>query len=506
MTRWWILPNNEFGDFQTPDELAERCLSLLDIPNDARVLEPTCGLGSFLRASAKAAPGSERRGLEINPEYAAAAAAYGDVTQGDFFQFDVHTLDWRTDGPLFVIGNPPWVTSSDLKRMGSGNIPPKENFKHARGYDALLGSSNFDVCEYVMLKLLAELRMKPFVLGMLCKTQVARNIIEFAAKEKLPIVESAIYRIDAKKWFNAAVDACWFVVHSDAARKESYITTVYDDVAPGIEPEKRFGVVHAQLVSDVNKYEDNSSGDGRCPYEWRSGLKHDAARVFELTDDNGHAVSSFGDSFTPDGRFILPLMKSTDVFRDKPSSKWVIVPQLTFGGETDTLHRENPAVWDYLDSHSDIIDGRKSSIYRGKARFTVFGHGDYTYAPYKIAISGLHKSLRFRLITPIGGMPVVLDDTCYFLPFHEPMAACLTLALLSNQSCQDLMESLIFWDSKRPVNKKILARVNMFSVPFDRDTILDETERIAQEHGFKYDAGTAEGILSEHSTPTPSLF
>ena len=500
------MPNNEFGDFQTPDELSERCLALLDIPDDARVLEPTCGMGSFLRAAAKAAPNSERRGLEINREYASVACAYGEVVQGDFFQFDVHTLDWRTDGPLFVIGNPPWVTSSDLRRMGSGNIPPKENFKHARGYDALLGSSNFDVCEYVILKLLSELRTKPFVLGMLCKTQVARNVIEFASKEKLPIFESTVYRIDAKEWFNASVDACWFVVRSDSGRQSSYMTTVYADVASGIDPEKRFGIVHAQLVSDVDKYEKNSSGDGRCPYEWRSGLKHDAAKVFELADDNGLAVSSFGDSFVPDGRFVLPLMKSTDVFRGKPSSKWVIVPQLTFGGETETLHRENPLIWNYLDDHADVIEGRRSSIYRGKARFTVFGHGDYTYAPYKVAISGLHKSLRFRLITPLAGMPVVLDDTCYFLPFQEATEACLAMALLSDRPCQELMESLVFWDSKRPVNKKTLARINMFTAPFDHGAILGQAERIARRHGVAYDAETGEKILARRSAPVMSLF
>ncbi|VTX85622.1 SAM-dependent DNA methyltransferase [Bifidobacterium longum] len=500
------MPNNEFGDFQTPEELSEKCLSLLDIPENARILEPTCGLGSFLRAAMKKSANSERKGLDINPGYVSAASKYGDVKQGDIFQFNANAVKWNTSGPLFVIGNPPWVTSSDLRRMGSGNIPPKENFKHAKGYDALLGSSNFDVCEYVILKLLSELRAEPFVLGMLCKTQVARNIIEFAAKEKLPITKSAIYRIDAKKSFNASVDACWFIVYSSPSVESSYITDVYSELASEISLEKRFGMIHGQLVSDVDKYEDNSSGDGKCPYEWRSGLKHDASSVFELKNENGMAVSSFGDSFEPDGKFILPLLKSTDVFRGKPSSKWVIVPQLSFGGETETLHRENPVLWDYLDRHSDVIDGRKSSIYKDKARFTVFGHGDYTYSPYKIAISGLHKSLYFRLITPTNGVPIVLDDTCYFLPFSNSTEACLVISLLINKPCQDLMESLIFWDSKRPVNKKILSRINMFSVSFSRSEVLGRASEIAEKHGIDYGEGNAERILSRYEESIPTLF
>lgn len=265
-------------------------------------------------------------------------------------------------------------------------------------------------------------------------------------------------------------------------------------------------MIHGQLVSDVDKYEDNSSGDGKCPYEWRSGLKHDASSVFELKNENGMAVSSFGDSFEPDGKFILPLLKSTDVFRGKPSSKWVIVPQLSFGGETETLHRENPVLWDYLDRHSDVIDGRKSSIYKDKARFTVFGHGDYTYSPYKIAISGLHKSLYFRLITPTNGVPIVLDDTCYFLPFSNSTEACLVISLLINKPCQDLMESLIFWDSKRPVNKKILSRINMFSVSFSRSEVLGRASEIAEKHGIDYGEGNAERILSRYEESIPTLF
>lgn len=60
--RWsTFVPNNEFGDFQTPPQLAQLCLKRLDIPQVAvRVLEPACGLGSFLHAASQVAPDSER--------------------------------------------------------------------------------------------------------------------------------------------------------------------------------------------------------------------------------------------------------------------------------------------------------------------------------------------------------------------------------------------------------------------------------------------------------------
>lgn len=497
------MPNNEFGDFQTPDELAKACVALMSPPANARIFEPTCGQGSFLKAAKLAAPESERRGWELNPEYAKKSRSYADVVCGDFFQLDPMRIDWRTDGPLFIIGNPPWVTSADLKRMGSGNLPKKENFKHAEGYEALLGSSNFDVCEYMILKLLGSFRDRKFRLGMLCKTQVARNVIEFAAKKVLPVRNIAIHRIDAKKWFNASVDACWLMIDGIPDEKGVYEADVYDDLASTL-PVGSFGMTANGLVSDLKAYRANRNGIGTCPYEWRSGLKHDAAKVFELKADDGEAVACSGERLKPDGRFVLPLLKSTDVFRGKTCSRYVIVPQLTFGGGTEALMRDNPAVWSYLEAHGDAVDARKSSVYRGKPRFTVFGHGDYTYAPYKVAVSGLHKGLRFRLVPPLDGAPVVLDDTCYFLPFDDPTEACVVLTLLNSPQYTSLASSLVFWDSKRPITKKLLSRINMFALESDDEDILRLAAKTATCLGLYFDEGKASRVLDDGRLDKPA--
>ena len=442
------------------------------------------------------APDSERRGLELNPDYADAALAYADVECGDFFRFNPASIGWRTDGPLLVVGNPPWVTSADLRRMGSDNLPRKENFKHAGGYEAMLGSSNFDVCEYVILKLLCSLRGRPFRLGMLCKTQVARNVVEFAAKERLPLRNASIHRIDARRWFGASVDACWLMADMAADGPGEYEADVYDSL-DAAAPSGRFGMTDNGLVSDVAAYRANRRGVGACPYEWRSGLKHDAASVFELKADGGDAVARSGERLRPDGRFVLPLLKSTDVFRGNPVSRYVIVPQLTFGGDTEVLRRDNPAVWSYLEAHGDVVDARRSSIYQDKPRFTVFGHGGYTYAPYKVAVSGLHKELRFRLAPPLDGVPVVLDDACYFLPFDDPTEACVVLALLKSPQYTALVSSLVFWDAKRPITKKLLSRIDMYALERDDRDVLRRAKATARDLGLDFDRVRAEIVLSE---------
>lgn len=492
------MPNNEFGDFQTPAQLAEMCLRTLGVPADARLLEPTCGRGAFLRAAARAAPESDRLGVEIQPDHAEAAKAHGRVRVGNLFQMRLsEDITWKSEGPLFIIGNPPWVTSSELTRMDSANLPAKGNFKGARGVDAILGSSNFDVGEYIILKLLQEFRREPFTLGMLCKTQVARNVVEHAASAGFPIAGSTIHRIDAMRWFNAAVDACWFTVRSDPKQIRDYTAAIHEgfDVA-GTTP-TRFGVVGGRLVSDVSRYELLRSADGVCPFNWRSGLKHDAAAVFELTAAP-EPTTRDGVVLDVESGYLLPLLKGTDVFRGRHTTltRWVIVPQRSLGDETRHLKRTAPKLWAYLDAHGDLLDNRKSSIYRNRPRFSVFGHGDYTYAPYKVAVSGLHKQPVFRLVAPIAGRPVVLDDTCYFLPFENGMEAAVTWALLDSQPCRDLIESLVFWDSKRPLGKKLLARLDLNRLPADHDAILTAARREAQRRQIPADELPPESALT----------
>ncbi len=505
------MANNEFGDFQTPLPLARACLSLLGIPSNARIFEPTCGRGAFLQVAEELAPDSERIGVEINEEYATEASTWAKVATANVFEVDLfETVSWRTSEPLFVVGNPPWVTSAELGRMNSQNLPPKENVKNVSGLEALLGSSNFDVCEYIMLKLLREFSREPFVLGMLCKTQVARNVIDHASTAGLPLVDAAIYRINAMKWFNAGVDACWFTLRVDSRGEPDYTVAVYGDVFdPYVEPQGRFGVVNSRLVSDVDRYMLVHAADGKSPYEWRSGLKHDASRVFELIASPAPTTKT-GQILDLEADYVYPFLKSTDIYRGRHRelSKWVIVPQKEFGAETNHVSVTAPHLWAYLESHSSVLDKRKSSIYKNRPRFSVFGHGEYTFAPYKVAVSGLHKQPVFRLVTPLNGQPVVLDDTCYLLPFDDATEAAVVTAVLNSQECIALIESLVFWDSKRPITKKLLSRLDLNALPVQAEAVIESARSLAEAEGIPFDTRRAVymlGRLGKSHEVTPGL-
>lgn len=463
------VPNNEWGDFQTPRGLVELVRSALPRIDFRRVLEPTCGVGNFLNASTT--DSVERLGVEINADYASQARVTGaTVLEANIFDLDLSTdLPWRHGGELLVVGNPPWVTASHLGRLGSINLPPKTNLKNLSGFDAMTGSSNFDIAEFITLKMMVELEGEKPTIALLVKTQVARNVLLHAAQFDMPYSHFEIRRINAKAWFDASVDACLLTMtHSPSP---IYTCSVFSDVTAA-DALHQIGVIGGQLVADLDLYQETSYADGRSPMVWRSGVKHDASKVMELSNDAVERLHLESD-------YVFPMLKCSDLFRGRlKPTKQVVVPQHHFGEDTAHLEHTSPRLWDYLTRNAEILDGRRSSIYKNQPRFTLFGLGEYTFSPYKIAISGLHKEVRFVILGPHEGKPVLVDDASYTLSFNNPAEAAMTFAVLTSQPALDLLSSLIFWDAKRPINKKLLQRIDLTAIA--QKTDFTELARLAE--------------------------
>ena len=144
-------------------------------------VEPTCGLGSFALAALDQFPFASGIGVEIKPAYIKKlrtslkfrkAANKLKVIQRSFFDVAWNTMFRGILEPILVLGNPPWVTNSRLGVLGSGNLPTKSNFQKHAGLDAITGKSNFDISEWMLIKLLESLRGRRAWLAMLCKTAV----------------------------------------------------------------------------------------------------------------------------------------------------------------------------------------------------------------------------------------------------------------------------------------------------------------------------------------------
>jgi hypothetical protein len=220
-------------------------------------------------------------------------------------------------------------------------------------------------------------------------------------------------------------------------------------------------VVDGALVADAACLARTAHLAGRSLPEWRSGLKHDCARVMELTRDGGRWRNGLGERASVEPEVLFPLLKSSDVAKGNAEpSRAVIVPQRALGADTGTLERSAPKAWSYLTAHRDLLQKRKSSIYRGQPEFSIFGVGPYSFAPWKVAVSGLYKRWAVTLIGPHEGRPVMLDDTCYFLPFEGRDEACAMWAALSSPLAAEFFRARIFWDAKRPINKAILQTLD----------------------------------------------
>lgn len=462
----------QFGDFQTPPDLARDVCRLLVrraiVPQ--AIVEPTCGQGAFLSAAAAAFPTVRPLlGVEINAAHVATSrerlGGAADVDQGDFFAMDWNAVLSRSAGPWLVLGNPPWVTNAELGLLKSTNLPAKTNFQAHRGLDAITGKANFDISEWMLLHQLDWLKKHSGWIAMLVKTSVARKVLRQAWRRQDPVGRAAIHRIDAMKHFGAAVDACLFILPVGLGNP-SQDCDVYDDLAAEA-PATTIGFHDGTLVSDVPAYLDRQDLIGpNQDYVWRSGVKHDCSRVMELDIvPEGGFQNGLGQRTKLEETLVFPLLKSSDVAKGRiRSGRVMIVTQTEIGADTSGIARTAPLTWQYLLDHATVMDARGSVIYRGKPRFSVFGVGDYTYAPWKVAISGFYKTLNFMKVGPLDGKPVVLDDTLYFLPCRSEEEADFLMSLVQSKPYMDLVRAMIFLDEKRPITADLLKRISLKKV------------------------------------------
>ena len=463
----------EYGDFQTPPALAAQVCKLLADRGTApaSVIEPTCGTGNFLLAAVKQFPHLfAALGIDINNGYVAATkaklagysvAATLKVSHESFFEVDWPKTLGDLAEPILVIGNPPWVTNSALGALGSSNLPDKSNFQSRTGLEALTGKSNFDISEWMISKLLDVLSGRRATLGMLCKTAVARKVLMHAWENDITLSDAEIHAIDAMASFGAAVDACLLVcLLSPASRnRDCRVYRLFGDN----KPVATIGYHDEQLVADIAAYERWKHLEGEGVYQWRSGVKHDCSKVMEFRQAGSQLRNGFEEAVELEDDYIFPMLKSSEITNghSKEPTRWMLVTQQTVGANTSVISVVAPKTWEYLKRHGELLDRRASSIYRNRARFAVFGVGDYTFAPWKVCISGFYKNLQFATVGPYRGKPVVLDDTSYFVSCQSEQEAHFIADLLNSRPAREFFSAFVFWDAKRPITIDMLRRLDL---------------------------------------------
>lgn len=465
----------EYGDFQTNQSLTQQITTQLKKEgiNPQIVIEPTCGKGNFILSVLTTFENVERiYGIEIQKKYTWQAKFNVldfflnnpnktkpeiQIVNSSIFEFDYQTIK-KTIGEkeLLIIGNPPWVTNSALGVMDSKNLPKKSNFKRQKGLDAMTGKGNFDIAEYITIDLLQNFGKCKGNMAFLVKNTVIKNIVHDLPKLKLLIAGLKKQNIDSKKEFDVSVDASLF---SCQLNKTTELSCLESDFYTS-EVKCNFGWLNGKFLSNLSC--SCNDIDGVSPFEWRQGIKHDCSKVMEIEFDGECYTNKLGERFVIEEDLVFPLLKSSDLKKKhaEPTRKMVIVTQKYVGQNTSYIQKY-PQTYEYLNRHIDLFRNRKSSIYKGKCDFSIFGVGDYSFKPYKIAISGLYKTFHFCLVKPQNGKPVMLDDTCYFIGFDTLEQAEYVWDLLNSVFVTDFLKSISFKDSKRMITKEVLMRIDL---------------------------------------------
>jgi len=471
----------EYGDFQTNKDLANKLAKSLSKNNilPEIIIEPTCGKGNFIIASLSNFKTVKKVfGIEIYKPYIwetkFSILDYFLSNPNDnkpeitikhcnIFDFDFKNISKQyPNEKLLIIGNPPWVTNSKLGSLNSTNLPKKSNFKNQNGLDAMTGKGNFDIAEYITLMLLDVFQTHNGHLALLVKNSVIKNIIFDQKDAKYKIGKIEKYCIDSKKEFNVSVEASLFYCQLNST--PSFQCNELDFYS--LEKKSSFGWLNAKFVSNLANYNENKEIDGQCPFKWRQGIKHDCSNVMELERENECFINKLSQKIKLEEDLIYGFLKSSDLKNTviKNTRKQVIITQTKVGQDTSYIQHLYPKTYNYLKSNITFFQARKSSIYKGKPPFSIFGIGDYSFKPYKVAISGLYKTYHFTLVLPQDNKPIMLDDTCYFIGFDKIEFAVYTLILLNHSKTEEFLKSITFSDAKRVFTKDILMRLDLLNI------------------------------------------
>ncbi len=475
-------PNREeYGDFQTNKNLANKIAKHLAIRNISPeiVIEPTCGKGNFIIATLSNFKTIKKIfGLEIYKPYIwetkfnildfflsnpNSNKPEIKITHCSVFDFDFKNISKQfPTEKLLIIGNPPWVTNSKLGSLNSSNLPKKSNFKNQNGLDAMTGKGNFDIAEYITLMLLDAFQSHNGYLALLVKNSVIKNIVYDQKDKNYKIGEIEKYCIDSKKEFNVSVEAALFYCKLNS--NPNYECNEFDFYS--LEKKIGFGWLNTKFVSNLADYNKTKDIDGICPFEWRQGIKHDCSAIMELERVNEYFVNNQYDEIKIEEDLVYGLLKSSDLKNTviKNTRKYIIVTQTKVGQDTSYIQYLYPKTYSYLKKNISSFQARKSDIYKGKPLFSIFGIGDYSFKPFKVAISGLYKTYHFTLVLPQNDKPVMLDDTCYFIGFDKIEYAVYAIILLNSKITEEFLKSITFTDAKRIFTKDLLMRLDLLNL------------------------------------------
>ena len=264
------------------------------------------------------------------------------------------------------------------------------------------------------------------------------------------------------KSFNVDVNACLFFI--DFSQKKTNNTCYVYNELNNNKISMIYGYNNNNIINNIEVY-NQYNFYGTSYYKWRSGIKHDCKKVMEFDIVENENINGFNQIVNLESDILYPLIKSSDLSKESIKiNKNILITQKYIGEDTEYIKYKYPKTWNYLKKYEDNFNNRKSIIYKNKPKYSIFSIGDYSFKPFKIAISGLYKKISFKLIKPFQNKSVMFDDTCYFISFDDENECNFIYYLLNNDMAMKYLNSIIFWDSKRPIKTEILNNIDILKI------------------------------------------
>lgn len=292
-------------------------------------------------------------------------------------------------------------------------------------------------------------------LTLLCTNIFSRDIFIDLIKNNVPY--SFINQLNFNFSIDKNNDICLLIIQFGGKALINKICEVSEISNPS-KVIRKFGFVKNLFYLDIDNI---TKIDGKCPVEWKNGIKHDCSKIMELTQENKQLFNKNNEKVFIENTLLYPFLKGSQLKEPiiNKTSKYTIVTQEKIKQDTNSMKNYAPKTWQYLQEHEEYFEKRKSAIYKNTPKFSIFGIGKYSFKKFKVAIYGFNKKPIFSLV--YHEKPVMLDDTCYYLPFDDYDEAYLTMLILNSSLVRKFLKNIVFLDSKRPFSKKILKRLDI---------------------------------------------
>lgn len=380
----------EDGIFFTNQESVHLITSNYDFKQIKTIIDTAAGACNLLLSLAAKYPHIQFYGIEKNVDVFTKTLElirpFDNITylNGDmlFDDFDIPPCD-------LYLGNPPWINYVDIAPEYQNKVRSlwKEYFTIETGFNMLLGDSRGDISQLCMYHSIAKFLKEDGRFSVIMPLSAIRSqnksSADFREFKHLTIGNiKDISKLDS--FANTERSACVLEGRKGGVTSFPIRYDLYQN-------KTQYETTELHKKDSCLVFSEGIDILGKSPYKARQGVNTLGA--------NG--VFFFKKQPCFSSELIKRLLKSSDIRKWTYSpSYWILMPYLQKKILTETELSQYPDEYDYLVSHKETLQNRKTKLIKGNF-YQLFGIGDYTFKLYKVVWRGLGaKTLECVVVGP----------------------------------------------------------------------------------------------------------